>query len=78
MVYPEIKEVYITEKDDRLIAHIYPDPLCFKNAGANDVLERINAVIEGYNADQAAMHQILEVDISQTEFPKSATGKIKR
>lgn len=78
LVYPEIKEVYITEKDDRLIAHIYPDPLCFKNAGANDVLERINAVIEGYNADQAAMHQILEVDISQTEFPKSATGKIKR
>ncbi len=88
-VYPEeleallikneaINEVIVKEKDNKIIAEIYPNKEEIENRKIDNVLEYFRNYIDEINKTQPLFKNINDVELRDTEFEKTTSKKIKR
>ena len=88
-VYPEelefilmkndvIKEVIVKEKDNKIVAEIYPNKEEIDNRKIENVLEYFKNYIDEINKTQPLYKNINDVEIRNREFEKTTSKKIKR
>lgn len=69
---PEIKEVVVSAQDDMIVAEIFPVD------NREEIIESIEKGIVGVNRTMPSFKKIAKTRYRDTEFPKTATKKIKR
>lgn len=75
---PLVKEVVVYEKDQRIVAEIYPDEEYARKYPAGAVEEELHKALAEINRTLPKFKQIGSVIIRASEFQKTTTKKIKR
>lgn len=75
---PLVKEILVREKESVIEAEIYPDMELVGKQQIADIRESLQAVIDSFNATKPLYKRIYSLVVRDSEFPKTASGKIKR
>lgn len=73
-----VKESFVSEKDGMLAAALFPDSDYFGTKEKAQIEEELNRKIIKMNRSQPRHMQIANISISEQEFSKTVTRKIKR
>ena len=73
-----VKEVIVREKGTVIQAEIFPDYEYAKKKFIRDIPEKLQEVIDAYNADAPVYKRVLDLVVRETEFEKNTSKKIKR
>lgn len=71
-------EVVVYEKDNKIVAEIYPDYEWLENNGVQDIEGYIQKEVDSLNRTIAQYKRINEIKFRSEEFVKTTTKKIKR
>ncbi len=73
-----IKEIVVSEENDKIIAEVFPDKEFAEAAGIENIEEYLQAKVKQANMGEKTEREIASLRIRETPFPKTTTGKIKR
>lgn len=73
-----VKEVIVREKGTVIQAEIFPDYEYAKKKFIRDIPEKLQEIIDEYNADAPVYKRVLDLVVRETEFEKNTSKKIKR
>lgn len=73
-----VSEVVVYEKENKIVAEIYPDYECFEKKGIKDIEGVLQSKIDEFNKTVTQYKRIASVNIRKEEFVKTTTKKIKR
>ena len=73
-----IKEIVVSEENDRIIAEVYPDKEFAETLGIEDIEAYLNEKIKEANQGERVEREIYALRLRETPFPRTTTGKIKR
>jgi len=75
---PLVGEAVVYEKQNKIVAEIFPDTEYAKKNGIKDIQSELNSAVADINKTLPRFKQINSVVIRDTEFEKTTTKKIKR
>ncbi len=73
-----IKEIVVSEENDKIIAEVFPDAEFAEAMGIENIEEYLNERIKEANKGEKVEREIYALRLRETPFPKTTTGKIKR
>ncbi len=73
-----IKEILVREKESVIEAEIFPDYEYAKKKHIKDIREKLQEIIDEYNAQTTVYKRIHSLVVRETEFDKTTAKKIKR
>lgn len=73
-----VKEILVQEKDGFIEAEIFPDLTYAEQQGIPDIHSVLQQTIDEYNQHTAPYKRVFRLTVRETEFEKTASGKIKR
>ena len=74
----EISEVIVKEKDNQIVAEIFPNYDFIKQKSISNVSECLDKIILNFNKQMPLYKNINKVEIRDKEFEKTTTKKIRR
>ena len=74
----EISEVIVKEKDNQIVAEIFPNYDFIKQKSISNVSECLDKIILNFNKQMQLYKNINKVEIRDKEFEKTTTKKIRR
>lgn len=73
-----IKEIVVSEENDKIIAEVFPDTEFAETMGIENIEEYLNEKIKEANQGEKVEREIHALRLRETPFPRTTTGKIKR
>ncbi|MCM1107397.1 MAG: acyl--CoA ligase [Blautia sp.] len=73
-----VQEILVREKEGLIEAEIYPDLEYVKTHGVEDIRAGLQKLVDDYNSSAQSFKKVYSLIVRDTEFPKTASGKVRR